>query len=65
MAFNTVYHDILIKKLYHYGIRGLANKWICSYLMGRSQYVCINYTSSECMNVTCVVPQGSILGPEL
>ena len=63
--FDTVDHDILIKKLDHYGIRGVANKWICSYLMNRSQYVCINDTRSECMNVTCGVPQGSILGPAL
>ena len=33
--------------------------------MNRSQYVCINDTSSECMNVTCGVPQGSILVPAL
>ena len=33
--------------------------------MNRSQYVCINDTSSECMTVTCGVPQGSILGPAL
>ena len=39
--------------------------WICSYLMNRSQYVCINDTNSDCMNVTCGVPQGSILGPAL
>ena len=64
-AFDTVDHDILIKKLDHYGVRGVANRWICSYLMNRSQYVCINDTSSECMKVTCGVPQGSILGPAL
>ena len=67
-AFDTVNHDILVKKLVHYGIRGVANKWICSYLSNRSQYVCINDTSSECMKVTCDrcgVPQGSILGPAL
>ena len=64
-AFDTVDHDILINKLDHFGIRGVANKWICSYLKNRSQYVCINDTSSECMKVTCGVPQGSILGPAL
>ena len=31
----------------------------------RCQYVCINDTSSECIKVTCGVPQGSILCPAL
>ena len=64
-AFDMVDHNILVNKLEHYGIRGTANMWICSYLMNRSQYVCINDTNSDCMNVTCGVPQGSILGPAL
>ena len=64
-AFDTVDHSILIEKLYHYGIRGTANKWICSYLMNRFQYVTINGTNSDYMNVLCWVPQGSILGPIL
>ena len=34
-------------------------------VMNRSQYICINDTNSDCMNVTCGVPQGSILGPAL
>ena len=33
--------------------------------MNRSQYVCINDTSSQSLQVTCGVPQGSILGPAL
>ena len=64
-AFDTVDHGILIEKLYHYGIRGIANKWICSYLMNRYQYVNINGTNSDYMNVLCGVPPGSILGPIL
>ena len=64
-AFDTVDHGILIEKLYHYGIRGIANKGICSYLMNRYQYVNINGTNSDYMNVLCGVPQGSILGPIL
>ena len=64
-AFDTVDHSILIEKLYHYGIRGTANKWICSYLMNRYQYVTINGTNSDYMKVLCGVPQGSILGPIL
>ena len=59
-AFDTVDHNILVKKLEYYGIRGIANKWACSYLGNRCQYVCINDTKSEQLNVSC---GGSIFGP--
>ena len=52
-------------RVYHYGICGIANKWIGSYLMNIYQYVHINCTHSDYMNVLCGVPQGSILGPIL
>ena len=62
----TIYSMIFSQKeLDHHGIRDVANKWMCSYLMNRSQYVCINDTSSESLKVTCGVPQGSMLGPAL
>ena len=32
-------HDILSANLEHYGIRGLANEWLRSYLSNRKQYV--------------------------
>ena len=35
-AFDTVNHEILIRKLEHIGIRGTSNKWISSYLSNRS-----------------------------
>ena len=64
-AFDKVNHQILLSKLYHYGIRGIANKWLSSYLSGRSQSVKRNGITSSKMNVSCGVPQGSILGPLL
>ena len=35
-AFDTVSHDILMHKMYHYGIRGPAFDLIVSYLSSRS-----------------------------
>ena len=56
-------HKILLKKLEHYGIRGIANKWFASYLTSRRQKVKLDDTYSDFLDVTCGVPQGSILGP--
>ena len=38
-AFDTVDHNILLRKLDHYGIRGLSNSWFKSYLSNRKQFV--------------------------
>ena len=64
-AFDTINHKKLFSKLNHYGIRGVALDWIQSYLNNRSQFVCFNDVNSRYSNITCGVPQGSILGPLL
>ena len=64
-AFDTVSHDILLKKMYAYGIRGNAFKLLKRYLTGRIEYVIYDGVKSDTLPIKCGVPQGSILGPLL
>ena len=64
-AFDAIDHKMLLHKLYHYGIRGVAHDWINSYLSGRQQQVSYNGADSSYEKINCGVPQGSIFGPLL
>lgn len=64
-AFDTIDHNKLLIKLERYGLRGVVFEWIKSYLSNRSQFVKLGEISSVCLNITCGVPQGSVLGPKL
>ena len=64
-AFDTVDHNILLRKLDHYGFRGISNLWFQNYLTDRYQYVCIDGTDSSKRLIQYGVPQGSVLGPLL
>ena len=63
-AFDTIDQNILLQKLYNYGIWGIWS-WIKSYLSNRQQYVSIDDVNSPISNINCGVPKGSILGPLL
>ena len=64
-AFDTVDHIIILKKLEHYGIRGIGNSWFKSYLDNGSQFVSISGFDSMLKSIIHGVPQGSVLGPLL
>ena len=63
-AFDTVDHAVLFNLLEHsLGISGTALSLLKSYLQGRSQCVQIDGITSEFADLTCGVPQGSVVGP--
>jgi len=64
-AFDTVDHNILLKKLQYYGIRSSCHEWFTSYLNNRTQTCQINCSVSTSKLVKCGVPHGTILGPLL
>ena len=62
-AFDTVDHQILLKKIEYYGIAGNNLRCFENYLKDRQQFVVFEHNSTKKVTVTCAVPQGSILGP--
>ena len=64
-AFDTVNHEILFLKLRNLGIRGNTLKLLQNYLENRKQKKIVNNTESDYNEITCGVPQGSVLGPLL
>ena len=65
-AFDTVDHAILLDRLkFEFGIVGSALSWIQSYLSERKQAVVCGGARSDTTDLSCGVPQGSVLGPLL
>ena len=63
-AFDSVNHEILLRKLDIYGLKGVTLQWFKSLLNNRLQKSQVNMTSDDAL-IKCGVPQGSILGPLL
>ena len=64
-AFDTVNTNILLQKLSKYGIIGDSLNLLTSYLTDRSHRLKYEDMISSAQNITCGVPQGSVLGPLL
>jgi hypothetical protein len=64
-AFDTVPHDLLLHKLYSYGITDPILSWLRSFLTQRSMQVIVEGTPSAPTSVDSGVPQGTVLGPLL
>ena len=64
-AFDTVDHVILLKKLDHYAIKGGNLLRLKSYINIHGQFIRYNNSNMSFANISCGVPQGSILGPLL
>ena len=62
-AFEIVYHNILLRKQEHYGIRGVSNIWFKSYLTNRKQHDYHRGIISDDKLIEYEIPPESVLGP--
>ena len=64
-AFDTINHDILLKKLSIISFSDHTVKWLQFYLSSRKFTVYLDKSFSKVSSISCGVPQGSIIDPLL
>ena len=62
-AFDHVDHNILVAKMYRFGLSDTVMRWMCDFLRCRTQRVKIGDVLSDWLPITAGMPQGSFLGP--
>ena len=65
VAFDTLSHSALLEKLRSFRITGDSNYLHTDYYFHKKQFCVVENCESKFLNITCVVPQGSIPGPLL
>ena len=55
-AFDTINHNILLRKLEYYGVENITHDFFHSYLSTRQQYVEIDSVKSNMLPITTCVP---------
>ena len=66
VAFDTITYNILLSRLsVSFGVSGTALLWLSSYIIGQSQIVRLENSTSSTLNCSSGVHQGSVLGPIL
>ncbi|KAF0765220.1 Uncharacterized protein FWK35_00008107 [Aphis craccivora] len=63
LAFDRLNHNSLLKVLSSSGLGEPLLSWVASYLLNRKQYIKINGTCSDLVDITSDVPQGGHLSP--
>ena len=64
-AFDTIDHEIILRKLVNYEVDENSLRWFSLYLSNRGQKCNVNGALSNASEISCGVPQGSIIGPLL
>ena len=64
-AFDTIDHEIILRKMSYLGVDQAAIKWFSSYLSGRTQRCNVSGKRSTARILSCDLLQGGKLGPLL